>query len=47
MLGWCLAYVCASLVFGAFLGTLGYRHRVWARADLGRETSYMVRGVLH
>lgn len=47
MLGWWLAYVGASLVFGAFLGALGYRHRVWSRAHLGRETPYLIRGVLH
>jgi hypothetical protein len=47
MLGWCLAYVGVSLAFGALLGALGYRHRVWSRAHLSRETAYFMRGVLH
>lgn len=47
MLGWCLSYVCASLAFGVFLAALGYRHRVWSRADLDRETPFLMRGVLH
>lgn len=47
MLDWCLTYLCVSLVFGAFLAALGYRHRVWSRADLERDMPYLIRGVLH
>ena len=36
MLGWCLAYVYVSVAFGAFLAVVGYRHRVWSRADARR-----------
>ena len=46
MLGWLLAYVCASLLVGALLGALGYRHRVWSRAHLSRAMPYLV-GVSH
>jgi hypothetical protein len=42
MLGWCLAYVGVSLAFGALLGTLGYRHQVWSRAHLRRDTLCLV-----
>ena len=42
MLGWCLAYVCASVVFGALLGILGYRHRAWSRAHLSRGVPYLI-----
>lgn len=37
MLGWCLAYIYASVTFGAFLAALGYRHRVWSRKDASRS----------
>jgi hypothetical protein len=47
MLDWCLAYVCVSLASGALLGTLGYRHRVWSRAHLRRDTPYLMEGVAH
>jgi hypothetical protein len=47
MLGWCLSYLCASFALGAFLAALGYRHRVWSRADLHRETLFLMRSVLH
>ena len=47
MLGWLLAYVFVSIAFGALLGTLGYRHRVWSRAHLRRGKPYLMGGVVH
>ena len=43
MLGWCLAYIYASVAFGAFLAVLGYRHRVWSRADARRSNLLSIR----
>jgi hypothetical protein len=47
MLGWCLAYVCASIGFGVYLGALGYRHRVWSRTDLRRGMTQLLRELAH
>jgi hypothetical protein len=34
MLGACVVYVGISLILGVFLAVLGYRHRVWSRAQI-------------
>lgn len=44
MLAWCLVYLVVSIAFGALLGILGYRHRVWSRAHLRQDAPYRWEG---